>query len=60
MELDRTRRRAAFAEARCELLERQLEVVEQQQGFDPWALRAEVAVFVEIYLERREHALGRD
>ncbi|MFJ4095175.1 two-component system response regulator [Kitasatospora sp. NPDC089913] len=31
-ELERTRRRAAFAEARCELLERQLEVVEQQQG----------------------------
>ncbi|MFB8240219.1 response regulator [Kitasatospora purpeofusca] len=28
--------------------------------FGPWALRAKVAVFVEIYLERREHALGRD
>ncbi|MFJ4670521.1 hypothetical protein [Kitasatospora purpeofusca] len=27
---------------------------------DPWPLRAEVAVFVEIHLERRENALGRD
>ncbi|WP_371493465.1 PleD family two-component system response regulator [Kitasatospora sp. NBC_00374] len=27
--------------------------------FDPWALRAKVAVFVEIYLERRLYALPR-
>lgn len=28
--------------------------------FDPWALRAKVAVFVEIYLQRRLYALPRD
>lgn len=28
--------------------------------FDPWALRAKVAVFVEIYLERRMYAAARD
>lgn len=32
LELEETRRRAAFAEARCDLLERQLAVVEHQQG----------------------------